>query len=637
MCGGADELVLGMGNDAIARGALEANVHFATAYPGTPSSEILQNLALISKAQNIYVEWSTNEKVAFEAALAAAWAGLRAMTSMKQNGLFVLLDTLVNVAYTGQGSGGLVLVVADDPQAHSSTTEADTRFLGYYADIPVLEPSTHQEAKDMMPYAFDLSERFGVPFLIRITTRLAHSQQTFRLGPILQQSRAASFDHSHPLLNIPNPHLRHAELHKRLEQIRERFEVSPWNRYTGPEKPSLLIITSGTGWLYANEAVRYFSLQEQVGILRIATLSPLPFRFIQQPLSQANKVLFLEEIDPYLETLVRANLCGSDSAPGPKFFGKLTGHVPSWGELSIDTTLKVVADISGKTYSPVSSEFSKRIEEAIADIPPRTLTFCAGCPHRAAYYAIYKAIKRNQNRGFVTGDIGCYSLGAFYHNLMRNQHAMGTGLGLASGFGKLQLFGLDEPVITVIGDSTLFHAGLPALVNIHYNQANATICILDNQTTAMTGFQPHPGTGLTASGEAAPILDIKQIINGLGFSDVTVVDPYQIDRSIQTVYRAITTKGTHVIIFRRQCPLAIRQPTLSTEELSIPAIDSSKCRGDKCGICYTEFNCPAIIWDSDLKSVNIDSLQCVGCDVCIKVCTHQAITSTRRNNKEEKE
>ncbi|MFX1577285.1 MAG: indolepyruvate ferredoxin oxidoreductase, partial [Promethearchaeota archaeon] len=255
MAGKEKSWVLGMGNAAIARGALEANVQVATSYPGTPASEILQNLAEIASNWKIYVEWSTNEKVAFEVALAAAWSGLRALTSMKQNGLFVLLDTLVNVAYTGHGKGGLLLVVADDPQAHSSTTESDTRAIGHYANIPVLEPSTHQEAKDMVFYALDLSERFGIPFMIRITTRLAHSQQLFRLDPVLRESRKAFFDRTNPLLNIPHPHRNHKRLLERLEQIQERFEVSPWNRYTGPEQPELIIVTTGTGWLYANETL----------------------------------------------------------------------------------------------------------------------------------------------------------------------------------------------------------------------------------------------------------------------------------------------------------------------------------------------------------------------------------------------
>jgi len=631
-----DAVVLAMGNDAIARGALEAGVQVATSYPGTPASEILENLAAVAKDCGIYVEWSTNEKVAFEVAVAAAWAGLRAVTSMKQNGLFVLLDTLVNVAYTGHGRGGLVLVVADDPQAHSSTTEADVRFLGHYADIPVLEPSTHQEGKDMMAYAFELSEGFGIPVLVRETTRFAHSQRPLRVGPIVRQPRRAAFDHATPLFSIPRPTLRHEQLHQRLNQIRGRFERSPWNRYTGPEDPALLVVTAGTGWLYSNEALRLFDLEDRVGILRIGTLSPLPYRFIQEPLRKAKDILFLEEFDPYLETLIRSDACTLDLNPRPRFLGKLTGHLPQWGELTIDDTLRAVAQLTGIKYAPVSADYGARTEALAAQAPPRSLTFCAGCPHRAAYYAIYRAIKRNGNRGFVTGDIGCYSLGAFYHDLMRSQLAMGTGVGLASGFGRLQAFGLDEPVIAVIGDSTLYHAGLPALVNIRYNQADATVCVLDNQATAMTGFQPHPGTGSTALGKAAPVIDIEKLLKGLGFTDVVVVDPYSVTPSTNAVYKAITTPGSHAIIFRRVCPLAIRQPVTATGRTVAPHIDAAKCLGAQCRLCVAEFNCPALILDPETNRVHLDSLLCVGCGVCTRICPHHAIVATRKRAKEAK-
>jgi len=631
-----DSVLLAMGNDALARGALEANVQVATSYPGTPASEILENLAAVAKDCGIYVEWSTNEKVAFEVAAAAAWAGFRAMTSMKQNGLFVLLDTLVNITYTGHGRGGLVLVVADDPQAHSSTTEADVRFLGHYADIPVLEPSTHQEGKDMMAYAFELSEGFGIPVLVRETTRFAHSQRPLRVGPIVRQPRHAVFDHATPLFSIPRPTLRHEQLHQRLNQIRGRFERSPWNRYTGPEDPALLVITAGTGWLYSNEAVRYLGVEDRVGILRIGTLSPLPYRFIQEPLKKAKDILFLEEFDPYLETLIRSDACTLDLNPRPRFLGKLTGHLPQWGELTIDDTLRAVAQLTGVNYAPVAADYAARTEALAAEAPPRSLTFCAGCPHRASYYAIYRAIKRNGNRGFVTGDIGCYSLGAFYHDLMRSQLAMGTGVGLASGFGRLQAFGLDEPVIAVIGDSTLYHAGLPALVNILYNQADATICVLDNQATAMTGFQPHPGTGSTALGKAAPVIDIEKLLKGLGFADVAVIDPYRVTPSINAVYKAITTPGSHAIIFRRACPLTIRQPVAAAERAVAPRIDAAKCLGAECRLCVTEFNCPALVLDSETNRVHLDSLLCVGCHVCTSICPHHAIVATRKRAKEAK-
>lgn len=619
-----EQWVLGMGNAAIARGALEGNVQVATSYPGTPASEILQNLSDIARDWSLYVEWSTNEKVAFEVALAAAWSGLRALTSMKQNGIFVLLDTLVNVAYTGHGPGSLVIVVADDPQAHSSTTESDTRAIGHYAHIPVIEPSTHQEAKDMVPYALDLSERFGIPFMIRITTRLAHSQQGFKLGPILRDPRKASFDKSHQLLNIPFPHKHHEALLRRIEQIRERFEVSPWNRYVGPEKPELLIITTGTGWLYANEAVQLLGIEKRVGLLRLATVSPLPLKLVKKIISLTSKVLVLEEIEPFLEMQLRAGLYDLTTSRRPQILGKLTGHIPWVGELTIDSSIQALANLLNIPFQPISQKFKENVENAIQDLPPRTLTFCSGCPHRASYLAIRRAIKRNRNKGFVTGDIGCYSLGAFYHDLMQNQHAMGTGVGLASGFGHLQSFGLDEPVIAVIGDSTLFHAGIPALVNISSHQANATICILDNQATAMTGFQPHPGTGTDAMGNPLPKIDMKDLLQSIGFSRVAVVDPYNLKEATEIVFKAITSPGSHAIIFRRPCPLSIQYPT-TTELEPIVKVDPKKCRGDECKICLTELSCPALIWNVDKKIVFVDSALCVGCNVCIKICPHNAI------------
>ena len=629
MDGRAGSLVLGMGNDAIARGALEAGVHFAASYPGTPASEILQNLAEVAERWHLHVEWSVNEKVAFEAATAAAWAGLRALASMKQNGLFVLLDTLVNVTYTGQGRGGLVLVVADDPNAHSSTTEADARPLGHYAHIPVLEPSTHQEAKDIMEYAFSLSESHGTPVLVRTTTRLAHTQQSFRLGSIRRRRRRAAFDRNRPLHNLPHPHQRHAELHRRLDEIRQEFEKSPWNLYHGPDNPHLLIVTSGQGWLHANEAIRILRLQGKAAILRVATLNPLPRQLLLHHLTSTKLVLFVEEVEPYLEREIRC--LASSLPPGqiPGLQGKLTGHLPQWGELAPDTVIKAVASLLKLQYQPVDTNYAVQAEEAAREAPPRPLTFCPGCPHRAAYYAIRRAIKRNGNKGFVTGDIGCYSLGAFYHDIMRSQHAMGTGVGLASGFGCLQPFGLEEPVIAVIGDSTLYHAGIPALINIRYQQANATICILDNQATAMTGFQPHPGTGRTATGATAPRITPEELLRGLGYTQLAVVDPYQLDAAIQAVYQAITSPGSHAIIFRRPCPLAARrrEPTTGRKPPA-PTINPAKCRGSECRQCISDFNCPAINWDTNAGHPRIDPHLCTSCGVCAQICPHQAITTT---------
>ncbi len=626
MTGKAGDMVIGLGNDAIARGALEAGVQFAAAYPGTPSSEILGNLATISKESGIYVEWSVNEKVAFEAATAAAWAGLRAMASMKLNGLFVILDSLVNIAYTGHGPGGLVLVVADDPFAHSSTAEGDSRPLGFYSDVVVLEPSTHQEAKDIISYAFELSEKHGIIVMVRETTRLAHSRAPFKLGKITRTKRTANFDYGLPLHNLPRPHLRHGELHARLEKVREEeFEKSTWNRYDGPAKPSLLIITSGIAWKYVQEAVEILQLQD-VGILRIATISPLPKAMILDHLKTTTEVLFFEEVDPYLEQQIRSLASEMPSNTIPKFYGKFTGHIPNFGEVDINLAIKSIAAVKKLTHPTAQEDYLNAASKAPDIVPRRLLTFCPGCPHRPAYYSIYRAIKRNKGKGIVTGDIGCYSLGVFYHGVVRTQHSMGAGVGIASGLGKLDQFGLTDPIISVVGDSTFFHACLPALVNIVYNQSKAVICVLDNNATAMTGFQPHPGTGLTATGDMASTVPIERVLQGIGFQSVSVVDPFNIKESIDTVYKAITSEENQAIVFRRECALITnRQRRQRQEPTPVFKVKTDKCFGEKCKICSVEFNCPACVWDNESNKARIEITLCNGCGVCVDICPHNAI------------
>lgn len=631
MSGKAGDVVFGFGNDAIARGAIEAGVQFAAAYPGTPSSEILRNLARVSKEQDIYCEWSVNEKVAFEAATAAAWAGLRAIAAMKQNGLFILLDSLINIAFSGHGKGGLVLVVADDPYAHSSTSEGDSRTLGSFSDIVILEPSTHQEAKDVIPYAFDLSERYGTLVMVRETTRLAHSRAQFTLGKISGVKRKAAFDHSLPLHNLPRPHLRHAKLHALLTKIREEeFETSEWNRYTGPKKPSLLVITSGIGWQYASEAVRTLSAKD-VGILRIATISPLPEQLILKHLKTAKKVLFFEEVDPYLETQIRSLAVDMEHSAIPTLYGKYSGHIPRQGEIDINYALQVIAEVQGIEFTPISKVYASQAADAATIVPRRILTFCPGCPHRATYYSIYRAIKRNKGRGFVTGDIGCYSIGVFYHQIMRNQHSMGAGVGIASGFGKLDRFGLDEPVLAVMGDSTFYHACLPALVNIVYNESKVTVIVLDNNATAMTGFQPHPGTGYNATGEKTARVPIGGLLKSIGFRDVAVVDPFELKESTDAVYKAMMSPTSSAIVFRRECALITnRERIQSGKPAPRYTVDTDKCIGEKCNMCSVQFNCPACVWDSELDKARIDEVLCNGCGVCVQVCPTKAISKVQR-------
>ena len=620
------EGVLLLGNEAIARGAIEAGVHFAAAYPGTPSSEILATLARVAKDFGFHAEWSTNEKVAFEAAAAASWAGLRAMASMKQNGLSWIMDSIITISLSGTGEGGLVLIVADDPNAHSSSNEQDSRELGKCAEVPIMEPSAHQEAKDMIPYAFELSEKYQLPVMIRSVTRLGHSRSDVVLGEIKRVERKATLT-DFPFLAAGGFSVyQHATRHEKLDKIREEFENSTWNKYTGPEKPSLLVITSGLGWQYSREAIKILGLEDEIGILKLGTTHPLPAKLIKSFLGLAEEVLFIEEIDPFIEENVRSIAVDMDKDKTPKFYGKLTGHSPRSGELNPNVVISLLAKFKEISYKPVPPDYEKVSTEGDKIVPERSLTFCPGCPHRATYWSILRAIRRNKNKGYVTGDIGCYALGVLYHGVMKTTHCMGASAGLASGFGVLNKFGLDDPIIAVMGDSTFYHACIPALINILYNNSNVTACILDNNATAMTGFQPHPGTGVNAVGDEARIIRIEDIVRGIGFEDVKVIDPYDIRKATEAVYKSITSPGSHVIIFRRECILITRR-RMERAGIKIPMyeVDPDKCPGETCAICSQQFNCPACTWNSATNKAEIDQALCNGCGVCADICPYKAI------------
>jgi len=499
-----------LGNEAIARGALEAGIGFAASYPGTPASEIMDNLASIAKNMGIHAEWSVNEKVALEAAAGASFAGIRAIASMKQNGLNVASDFLINLAMTGIGKG-LILVVADDPGAISSSNEQDSRNICKWIDIPLLEPSNAQEAKDMTKWAFDISEELNTICIVRSVNRIGHTRGNVKLGELPRKEQRAYFPNiwnkfepmRSKLAAGPFPEL-HNMLHQKLAKAEERFESSPFNWYIGPDKAKLLVVTSGAPTSCCTEAVKELKLDDKVGIFKLGTTWPIPERLVGKQLSRSQKVLFVEEVDPFIERSVMelaANL--PPDSPRLIFYGKRSGHIKSYGELNPDLVINAIANVMGISYQARDSNYDKEAQELSKAVPVRALNLCPGCPHRATFWAIKNAFQLDGRNGFICGDIGCYALGfaagGYYQS--RTMHAMGSGAGVANGLGNLRQFGFEQPVIAMCGDSTFFHATIPALINGVYNKSDFILLILDNSATAMTGFQPHPGTGMTGSGE----------------------------------------------------------------------------------------------------------------------------------------
>lgn len=626
------KVVLLMGNEAIARGALEAGVKVCAAYPGNPSSEIIGSLAEVANELGLHVEWSINEKVALEVAAGASLSGLRSLCAMKQNGLNVASDFLLNLNLTGC-KAGLVIVVADDPAGISSSNEEDSRLFSKIGDLPLLEPAHFQEAKEMAKEAFSLSEALGLPVLIRSVTRVSHARGNVTLDELPHSNPKPAFDLSQPRLAFP-PLPNHKMLHEKFKKVRIMFETSSFNVYRGPEKPEIIIITSGSGYLYSCEAVFNLNAEERVGILKIGTAWPLPEDFLLKHLRRSNQFLFIEEVDPFLENNVKEVFAQHCMELGVKrFFGKANQMIPDVGELNPEIVTSALQKLLGISYLPRPEAYSRTASEAAAEmVPPRALSFCAGCPHRATYWAIKTALALDGREGIVLGDIGCYSLGVgaagFFQ--MKTLHAMGSGVGLACGFGQLDRFGLDQPVIALCGDSTFYHAAMPALANATYNGANFLLILLDNSATAMTGFQPHPGTGATATGSPAPILDLRTLCQSLG-AKVEVVDPFDVEGTIAAILKMVQmVKGVKALILKRECALVSgrRQKRLYKVELN-----QERCLGESCGcnrLCTRVFKCPGLRWDKVKGKAEIDEAICNGCGVCADICPALAIQKEAR-------
>lgn len=615
---GGEERLL-QGNEAIARGALEAGVSFCAGYPGNPSSEIIETLAEAAKDLPFYAEWSVNEKVALEAATAASFSGCRALASMKQNGVNVVSDFLTNLTLSGT-KGGLLLVSCDDPSAISSTNEEDSRFFARVAEIPLLEPATPQEALDMTRWAFELSETLENVVMLRSVSRLSHTRANVRLADLPRTRPRPFFETGRPFHTFPVV-AKHMERKRKLERAAALFEASPFNAYEGPETCELLVIASGSPWHYAVEAVELLGLGERVGVVKLGTTFPLPKGFIERHLQRSPRVLFLEEVESFIEDQVKALTADRGEALGTRtFLGKASGAVPSCGELHPGMVMDLLARLLG--LPPLK----KGEAPPTAPLPARDYGFCAGCPHRGSLYAIKSALTRDGRQGFVSGDIGCYSLGLFPTGFsqIKSVHAMGSGIGLSCGYGKLGPMGFDQPVVTLCGDSTFFHAALPGLVNARFNQSDILMVILDNSATAMTGFQPHPGTGHTALGVKTEIVDIGEVCRALGLKVVTG-DPYAMEETAQTLYALMQESGPRVLILKRKCAL------VQGREGGFPfamEVDPSTCLGESCGcgrFCTRIFRCPGLIWDRETSRARIDGVICVGCGICADICPQGAI------------
>ena len=599
--------VLLLGNEAIARGALEAGVAFAAAYPGTPSSEIALQFFQISQESDLYFEYSANEKVALEVAAGAAMCGLKTMVSMKHVGVNVASDALMTLAYTGI-TGSLVLVAADDPFMFSSQNEQDSRYYAKLGNLPMLEPSSVGEAKEMTKYAFELSEKLKLPVILRTTTRINHASGVVTLGALPERKTKGSFIKD-PFSYVCIPSVSrnlHPKLLDKMEKTAVISNQSSWNIISGSGK--LGIICNGVSYGYVRDAVQQLGIADRCRILRIGFSHPFPDELTSNFLQGCEKALIVEESEPYIEEAVRncaqkAGLTLPVRGKGKEFFSRLYEFDPA-------EVTKVIA-----SYFDVPYEQSLPIKTAdLPTAPPRPPNLCAGCPHRATYVAVREVFG---DEAIYPTDIGCYTLGLLPPLSMGDfLIAMGAGLGTAGGFA----IATGRKVVAFIGDSTFFHSGLSPLASAVYNNHNFTLVILDNETTAMTGHQPHPGANIGHLGLPLTQVSIEQTVAGLGVKKVITVNPFQYRKTVEAAKELAAYKGVSVLIARASCPLYDRMlPDYKPKKPFF--INHDKCNNSR--DCVNKVACPAFyVGDQGLE---IDADRCTGCALCSQLCPEKAI------------
>lgn len=600
-----------MGNEAMAAGALAAGVNVVAGYPGTPSTEVLEAVAH-RRPEGVYVEWSVNEKAALEVAAGAAYAGARALVTMKQVGLNVASDPLMSLSYIGV-KGGMVVLVADDPGPISSQTEQDTRTFAAYAKLPILDPSSPSEAYAMMGEAFALSEELGCPVIVRPTTRVDHGYEDVEVadaqewscnepeGFVRDPSRWVIF----PALSVRA----HAAIEKRDAELAKRLSGYARNAVTqsaGPAAhPRLGIATHGISATYVAENL---GEGDDVRVLRVATPYPFPEDLAAAFLDGLDEVLCVEELDPVIERALVAT-CGRRGLT-VKIRGKLTGDIQPSGENTVESVGRALDAFLGRQTAVVPTP-------APPTLPVRPPVLCAGCPHRASFYAVKRAMRGRKT--LFCGDIGCYTLGnAAPLDMVDTCLCMGAGINIAQGVTHVEP---DTAAFAFVGDSTFFASGITGVVNAFYNQANMTLVVLDNSTTAMTGHQPHPGTGCTMMGQVVEKVSIERVLLAIGLTVVETVDPLDHEAAVETVRRVADEPGVKAIVFRSPCVVLARPQATST-------VNAEKCVG--CQRCVRELGCPALVPDAAMGKVRIDATQCTGCTLCEQICPTHAISGGER-------
>lgn len=574
------------GNEAIARGAFEAGCHVACAYPGTPSTEILENTV---NYKEINSSWAPNEKVALEVGIGASFGGGRALVTMKHVGVNVAADPLFTLSYTGV-NGGLVLITADDPEMHSSQNEQDNRNYAKFAKVPMLEPSDSQECKEFTRLAFELSEQYDTPVMLRTTTRISHSKSVVELGERVNDLPAPKLiRNAAKLVMLPgNAKVRHPLVEERIVKLSETVAGSSFNR-TEYRSPGIGIITSGVCYHYVREVL------PDASVLKLGMVYPLPLDLIRDFAGKVDKLYVVEELDPFFEEQIKA--------AGIEVIGKQI--LPLCGEF---------------TPGRIRTAFGLPQAVAVAPekLPGRPPNMCPGCPHRGVFYAL------NQLKAYVTGDIGCYTLGFMPPlSAMDTCICMGASIGMATGVSKVVSDDEKKKIVAVIGDSTFLHTGINGLMDMVYNNSPATVIILDNRITAMTGRQDNPASGFTLMDQPSHRIDFPLLCKSLGVKHIRLIDPFDLEQTRRVIQEEMNRPETSVIITDKPCVLVKREGVFTKgAELSV---EDEKCTG--CKACL-KIGCPAIKWcpgEGKKGKASIDQLLCNGCEVCRQLCKFDAI------------